>query len=115
MKCKTLKRIIRRVQPVGDVMKEINAIDRAFEQFGEQIGADVLVVERKVQVGQPIDDSLMDVLKAVRPDVLSIEHLEAHGKKVAVVLFKAGVVSVDYTGLSLGDIIRKILQEVLAA
>lgn len=116
MKFKTLRHTIRRVQPLRDAMKEFEAISRAFEELGEEIGADeVVVVEREIKPVHTIDDSLIDVIRAMRPDFVCMEPMDTHDRCLFILLFKQQVLAVEWTQLNTGEAVRKILEEVLAA
>lgn len=117
----TLKNTIRRIQPLADAIKEMDAI---ISDLDERIGDDaVVVVERKVvvekevekKIPQTIDDSVEDVLKAIRPDFLGMRAVDEYGRSIMIVVFQEGAVAVDFTGTDTGGAVRKILQEVLAA
>ena len=112
----TFRRSIRRVQTLAGAMKELKAINRAFEQLGDAICADeVVVVEREIKPVHTIDDSLMDVLKYICPDILGLKYVDDFGRRAVVIFLRDSVLSVDWTNLNTGETVRKILQEVLAA
>lgn len=123
MKYGTLNYRLKRVQPLSSIIKYLKAMDRAFDELGDKIDADVVVVERKVvvekevekKIPQTIDDSVEDVLKAIRPDFLGMRAVDEYGRSIMVVVFQEGAVAVDFTGTDTGGAVRKILKEVLAA
>ena len=115
MNIRTLKYSLRRVQPLSAIIQYLKAIDREFEKLGDAVGADeVVVVEREVKPTHTIDDSLVDVIKAMRPDFVSMEPMDTHDRRLFILLFKQQVLAVEWTNLNTGEAVRKILEEVLA-
>jgi hypothetical protein len=111
---RTLGRRICRQRPLCDDIKRFDAFDRAFDQFGQELGVEeVVVLERPQPAPHTFQQSLLDVIKAIRKDTVAIETLEQHGRKLCLLFFEKDSVMVDITEISEAYAVRKILREVM--